>query len=517
MANQYYTEAEREEILRQIGRNNIAVNRELVNAPPEMKPPYPELPNPVIPDIFEQIGRISGYRRTPMYRSPVAVDGGAMPDAARVPSAVPVAVEELLGPDMGQQDQRFVTGIEPVDATGADTPVLDNILDYGGILDWPSLREIGAGGLNILNELNPLRVKPAYGQSNTNMNAQPVNPPGTMLSRGVGNIWDAMTNDMSKRWPHEAWVDWATDGRGVQMPDVGWDAVKNHPAYQLLTLPGLVTQLAGNDNPKPVTKDDSLATRSVQDGANADLKIKAYQEEQEKKKTGMAWLWDMIQKFGRSDVANWMAAPEFVEGRFGETGLANVGGPLARGRVGFENREAERLAAEADYITAQAKANAPPELTGTYKTILDETQAAQRGLQITQLLRDIIDSGEDLTSWKMATDKYGGRLASLFGVMSDQTNPQDYAEAMGKMLIDTYMQVTGQDKTNKAEIKRLFEEFVDPTGTFKRDSNLRQEIIALESVFKQKMTSGSRLLHDQGFNLEGLQRPIPLGSQVQDD
>ena len=117
----------------------------------------------------------------------------------------------------------------------------------------------------------------------------------------------------------------------------------------------------------------------------------------------------------------------------------------------------------------------------------------------------------------MAKDKYGGRLASLFGVMSDQTNPQDYANAMGKMLLDTYMQVTGQDKTNKAELKRLFEEFVDPTGTFKRDANLRAELIALESVFKQKMTSGSRLLHDQRFNLEDLQRPIPLGSQVQDD
>lgn len=533
MANQYYSDEQREEILRQIGGNNIAVNRELVNAPPEMKPPYPELPNPVIPDIFEQIGRISGYRRPPMYRSPVAVDGGAMPDAARVPSAIPVAVEEMLGPDMGKQDQSFVTGIEPIDTTGVGTPALDSILDFGGLLDWPSLREIGAEGFNILNELNPLRVKPAHGQSNTNMNVQSVNPPGTMLSRGVGNIWDAMTDDWSKPGPIAAWTDWATDGRGVQMPDPNLedvfrpgvaDWIRENPLWDMLNLPGqLVGHVAGvdmtgggNPDPNPVTTADSLATRSLQSGADGHLKIKAYQEEQERKKTGMAWLWDMIQKAGRSDVANWMAAPEFVEGRFGETGLANVGGPLARGRVGFESREAERIAAEADYITAQAAANAVDPLSSTMKNVLDETQAAQQGLKITQLMRDIIDSGDDLTSWKMVKDRYGGRMASFMGVLSDQTNPQDLADAMGKLLMDRYMQATGQDKTNKAEITKMFRGFIDPTGAMKRDANLRSELDAMEAILQQKMTSGSRLLEREGLNLEGLQRPISLGSQEQD-
>ena len=382
-------------------------------------------------------------------------------------------------------------------------------------------------------------IKPAEGapvSTSTVNDENDVDLPGNMFSRGIDRFKEWSAEDLKKQGPLEGFIDWATDGRGIDVsdtPDLS-SMVKPYVAEKISDVTDFAAffqrmfpKLAGVDDkfqapitpPPPPPPNNQLP---INGNTSTELALQAgsdiaYQKKAIDKEEDDFLLGSTIGNFiNRPEIQNMLstwAQPEFIQGNFAYTGLGNIAGPWAEAAAGKGSRETEGLEAYAKYLAAQP---GPVDLTGEIGERADRTLAGKRALDMTKQILDVMQGGggENLTGIKSLMDKLGGDLMSLVH-MSSRESPQRIVDSLKATLLDRYVAAMDLGETKKVEYKKFLDKMITVEGIFRRDEDIVRQLSNMGQTLEEQTTLNARLLGTQGYDIRKLTKPFDFGTYSQ--
>lgn len=386
---------------------------------------------------------------------------------------------------------------------------------------------VAAQSNNILQNL--LGISQAQAAPTNSQND--VDLPGTVVSRGLDRLFEWSKSDWDKSWPHKAWYDWATDGRGIDLsdgPDLD-DMLKPEAAKKIREWRNALSffnqaapviadvdpkfTASGNTDAQPTAS--LVVEKAINAGGSAWKNIQEQRAEEAAALEGAegdAFLLggaieDFLKRPGIQNMLEVMQQPEFIEGSFTSGAL----GPYARAKAGLGSRETEGLEAYAKYLAAQP---GPVELTGEIGKRADSSLAGKTALDMVKAIRNIMqsghDSGENITGIMSGLHRYGGNLLSLFHATSEMS-PQHMVESLKATLLERYVKAMGLGETRKVEYKKMLDQMITVKGLFRRDEDVLRKLAIMEQTLQEQTTLNTRLLGSQGYDINQLTQPIPGG------
>jgi hypothetical protein len=374
-------------------------------------------------------------------------------------------------------------------------------------------------------------IKPAEGAPVSASAVDDANLPGNMFSRGIDRFKEWSAEDWKKQGLLGGFIDWATDGRGIDVsdtPDLS-SMVKPYVADKISNVTDFAAffqrmfpKLAGvgdkfqapitppppPNNQLPIN-DNTSTERALQAGSNIAYQKKAMDKEEDDFLLGSS-IGNFINRPEIQNMLSTFAQPEFIHGNFAYRGLGNIAGPWAEAAAGKGSRETEGLEAYAKYIAAQP---GPVDLTGEIGERADRTLAGKRALDMTKQILDVMQGGggENITGIKSFTDRLGGDLLSLVHGASRES-PQRIVDSLKATLLDRYVQAMDLGETRKLEYQKMLNKMITVKGIFRRDEDVLVQLRNISQTLEEQTTLNARLLGTQGYDIRNLTKPFDFGT-----